>query len=55
MKKHDGLKLCAKSHEKSRIDRFFVHCLEFQNTGNSQCISTWEVVQARFHEKMQRS
>ncbi|RRT68093.1 hypothetical protein B296_00024583 [Ensete ventricosum] len=25
---------------------------EFQNTGHSQHISPWEVVQARFHEKM---
>ncbi|RWW75704.1 hypothetical protein BHE74_00016260 [Ensete ventricosum] len=25
---------------------------EIQNTGDSQCISPWEVVRARFHEKM---
>ncbi|RWV90618.1 hypothetical protein GW17_00047161, partial [Ensete ventricosum] len=28
MKKHDGHRLCAKSHAKSSIDRFFVHRLE---------------------------
>ncbi|RRT68288.1 hypothetical protein B296_00034305 [Ensete ventricosum] len=26
---------------------------EFQNTHHSQCISPWEVVRARFREKMQ--
>ncbi|RWW66818.1 hypothetical protein BHE74_00025792 [Ensete ventricosum] len=25
---------------------------EFQHTGHSQRISTWEIVRARFHEKM---
>ncbi|RRT31165.1 hypothetical protein B296_00057613 [Ensete ventricosum] len=28
---------------------------EIQNTGNSRPISPWEVVQARFREKMRRS
>ncbi|RWV83863.1 hypothetical protein BHE74_00024453 [Ensete ventricosum] len=27
---------------------------EFQNTGHSQCISLWEVVQAQFCEKMRQ-
>ncbi|RZS12647.1 hypothetical protein BHM03_00044128 [Ensete ventricosum] len=52
MKKHDGHKLCAMSLAKSSFDRFFVHRLEMQNTGHSQCISPWEVVRVRFHEKM---
>ncbi|RWW54094.1 hypothetical protein BHE74_00039346 [Ensete ventricosum] len=28
---------------------------KIQNTGNSQRISPWEVVRARFHEKIRRS
>ncbi|RZS19761.1 hypothetical protein BHM03_00052200 [Ensete ventricosum] len=29
--------------------------LEVQNTGNSQCISPWEVVRAQFRKKIRRS
>ncbi|RWV78031.1 hypothetical protein GW17_00061067 [Ensete ventricosum] len=28
---------------------------KFKNTSHSQCISSWEVVRARFYEKKQRS
>ncbi|RRT31163.1 hypothetical protein B296_00057610 [Ensete ventricosum] len=28
---------------------------KIQNTGNSRCFSPWEVIQARFREKMRRS
>ncbi|RWW69711.1 hypothetical protein BHE74_00022677, partial [Ensete ventricosum] len=50
-KKCDGHKLHVKS---SSID-FPRTVSEISNTGHSQRISPWEVVRARFHEKIRRS
>ncbi|RRT31204.1 hypothetical protein B296_00059110 [Ensete ventricosum] len=55
VKKYDGHKLCAKSHSKLRFDHFSCTVLEFQNTSDSQCISPWEVIRARFREIIRRS
>ncbi|RWV86363.1 hypothetical protein GW17_00051755 [Ensete ventricosum] len=45
VKKRGGHKLGAKSHSESSFDRFFMHRL----------FSPWEVIRARFREKMRRS
>ncbi|RRT33216.1 hypothetical protein B296_00042735, partial [Ensete ventricosum] len=45
--KRNGHKVCTKLRVKSPFDRFFV-----QRLGNSQRICPWEVVRARFCEKM---
>ncbi|RWV93720.1 hypothetical protein GW17_00043803 [Ensete ventricosum] len=55
IKKCKGHKLCAKSRAKSRFDRFSCIILGFQNTGNSQRISPWEVIRARFNDKTRLS
>ncbi|RZS26983.1 hypothetical protein BHM03_00060408 [Ensete ventricosum] len=43
----------ARSRAQSRVSiGFSCTILEIQNIGHSRCISPWEVVRARFHEKM---
>ncbi|RWW75701.1 hypothetical protein BHE74_00016245 [Ensete ventricosum] len=42
----------AQSCVRSRVSISFSYTVsEIQNTGHSQCISPWEVVRARFHER----
>ncbi|RZR96891.1 hypothetical protein BHM03_00025970 [Ensete ventricosum] len=53
-KKHDGHKLCGMSRGQVSIG-FSCTFSEIHNTGHCHLISPWEVVRARYREKMRRS